>query len=75
MHIVQGIRVEIWPNLRQIGIKLDLVLFEAQNYVEHHVKTPPEKTLGKILYGQLSKDAYFRNFHRYGGEGKNTLPL
>ena len=40
--LVQGIRAEIWPNLKQIGIKLDLVLFEAQSYVEYHVKTPPE---------------------------------
>ena len=42
---VQGIRAKFLRNLKQIGIKLNLVC------LEYRVKTPPEDTLGKRFYG------------------------
>ena len=50
-HIVQEIRAKYLRNLKQIGIKLNLVWLEAYVYREYRVKTPPEDTLGKFVYG------------------------
>ena len=49
--LVQGIKAKILQNLKQIGIKLNLVWLEAKIYVEYHVKIPPKDTLGKFFYG------------------------
>ena len=49
--IVQGISAKFLRNLKQIGIKLNLVCLKAYVYEEYRVKTPPEDTLGKRFDG------------------------
>ena len=51
IFLVQGIKAKISQNLKQIGIKLNLVWLEGHVYGECRVKAPPEDTLGKFFYG------------------------
>ena len=50
-YLVQGIRAKFLRNLKQIGIKLNLVWLKSQVYGKYRVKTPLEDTFGKCFYG------------------------